>query len=59
MPIPHLATCTTAICPTLNPLLTGSISMSAKNRRIGAQELVLLLSTRPVSAARWIWMMLV
>ena len=59
MPMPHCATWPTASWPKLKPLLIGSISMMAKNRRTGAQELVVWLSTRPFSAARVIWMMVV
>ena len=54
MPMPHMETCTTAAWPTLNPEASGNIMASANTRRTGAQDEVLWLSTRPVSAARWI-----
>ena len=59
MPMPHMETCTTAACPALKPEASGNIIASAKTMRTGAHELVLLLSTRPVSAARWICTMVV
>ena len=52
-----MATCMTAAWPELKPDGKGNIMARAKINRTGAQELVVLLSTRPVSAARWICMM--
>ena len=54
--MPHMEACTTAACPAPKPLDSGYIMMAAKPSRTTNIEVILLDSSRAVSAPRWICM---